>query len=117
MFSSFNYAFRTGTLSISQRREIISLIPKKNKNKSLHENLGPISQLNIDYKMLTKVIAKRLEKVLPKIINPNQTGYMKGRFIGENERLIQDIMFYTKKEKKKTGIAIFIDFRKAFVTQ
>ena len=53
--------------------------------------------------------------MLPKIINPNQTGYIKGRFIGENVRLIQDIMFYTKQEEK-TGIAIFIDFRKVFDT-
>ena len=41
--SSFNYAFRTGTLAISQRRGIISLIPKKNKEKSLLENLRTIS--------------------------------------------------------------------------
>ena len=115
IIGSFNYAFKTGTLSISQRRGIISLIPKKNKDKSLLENLRPISLLNIDYKILTKSIAKRLEKVLPKIINPNQTGYIKGRFIGENVRLIQDAMFYTKQEEKP-GIAIFLDFRKAFDT-
>ena len=102
-------------LSISQRRGIISLIPKKNKEKSLLENLRPISLLNINYKILAKSIAKRLEKVLPKIINPNQTGYIKGRFIGENVRLIQDAMFHTK-QKEISGIAIFLDFRKAFDT-
>ena len=56
-----------------------------------------------------------LEKVLPKIINPNQTGYIKGSFISENGRLIQDAMFHTKQEEKP-GIAIFLDFRKAFDT-
>ena len=78
MVSSFNYAFRTGILSItfSQRRGIISLIPKKNKDKTLLENLRPISLLNTDYNMLTK----RLEKVLPNITNSDQTGYVKGRF-------------------------------------
>ena len=60
-------------------------------------------------------MAKRLEKVLPKIINPDQTGYVKGRYIGENIRLIQDLMFYTEKENLP-GIAVFIDFRKAFDT-
>ena len=83
MIASFNYAFRTGTLSISQRRGIISLIPKKNKDKTLLENLRPVSLLNIDCKILTKTIAKRLEKKLPKIINSDQTGYVKGRFLGE----------------------------------
>ena len=90
MTASFNYAFQKGSLSISQKRGIISLIPKKNKDKTLLENLRPISLLNVDYKILTKSIAKRLEKVLPKIINSDQTGYIKGSFIGENVRVIQD---------------------------
>ena len=77
MTASFNYAFQKGSLSISQKRGIISLIPKKNKDKTLLENLRPISLLNVDYKILTKSIAKRLEKVLPKIINSDQTGYIK----------------------------------------
>ena len=115
MTSSFNYAFQIGTLSISQRRGIISLISRKGKDMTLLENLRPISLLNVDYKILTKAIAKRLEKILPKIINHDQTGYIKGRFIGENIRLIQDIMSCTK-TMEKTGIAIFLDFRKAFDT-
>ena len=115
MIKSFNFAFDTGTLSISQRRGIITLIPKPNKDATSLENLRPISLLNVDYKILTKTIAKRLEKVLPKIINPDQTGYVKGRYIGENVRLISDIMSYTN-EKNMPGVALFIDFRKAFDT-
>ena len=100
MTSSFNYAFQKGTLSINQKRGIISLIPKKDKDKTLLENLRPISLLNVDYKILTKAIAKRLEKILSKIINHDQAGYIKGRFIGENIRFIQDIMSYTKTMEK-----------------
>ena len=37
MTASFNYAFQKGSLSISQKRGIISLIPKKNKDKTLLE--------------------------------------------------------------------------------
>ena len=74
-----------------------------------------LSLLNTDYKILTKAIAKRLEKVLPKVINPDQTGYIKNRYIGENIRLISDIMTYTE-EKNIPGIALFIDFKKAFDT-
>ena len=116
MISSFIYAFRTGTLSISERRGVISLIPKKNKYKTLLENLRSVSLLDVDYKILTKTIAKRLEKVLPKIINSDKTGYVKGRFIGENVRLIQDVMFFTE-YTKTPGIAIFLDLRKAFDTK
>ena len=67
LIGSFNYAFKSGSLSISQRRGIISLIPKKFKDKTIQENLRPISLLNVDYKILTKTIAKRLEKVLPNL--------------------------------------------------
>ena len=115
MIKSFNFAFDTGNLSISQRRGIITLIPKPNKDTTSLENLRPISLLNVDYKILTKTIARRLEKVLPKIINPDQTGHVKGRYIGENVRLILDIMSYTDKTKVP-GVALFIDFRKAFDT-
>ena len=58
-------------------------------------------------------MARRSERVLPFIINPDQTGYIKGRYIGENIRLISDLIDYTK-QKNIPGIAIFLDFRKAF---
>ena len=70
MIASFNYAFHSGTLSISQKRGIISLIPKKDKDTSLLENLRPISLLNVDYKILTKVIAKRIEKLFFEYYKP-----------------------------------------------
>ena len=96
MIHRFNFAFDSRSLSISQRWGIITLIPKPNKDTTLLNNLRPTSLLNTDYKILTKVIAKRLEKVLPKIINLDQTGYAKNRYIGENVRFISDIMSYTE---------------------
>lgn len=86
---SFHFAFQTGSLSISQRRGVISLITKKDKDKSILENLRPFSLLNVDYKVPTKTVTKRIEKVLHEIINPDQTGYVKGRYTGENMRLIR----------------------------
>ena len=79
--------------TIYQPRGIILLIPKKLKDKTILANLGPISLLNVDYNILTKAIAERLVKVLPNIINPDQTaGYFKDRYIGENIHLIQGVM-------------------------
>ena len=102
---SFNYGFQTGRFSISQRRGIISLIPKKNKNLEYLKNWRPLSLLNMDYKIATKALASRLEKVLPALIRSNQTRYIKGRYIGENIRLISDILHYTK-HKNIPGIAL-----------
>ena len=113
MVDSFNYAFENGKMSISQKRGIILLIPKKDKDKKYLKNWRPISHLNNDYKIVTKALALRLEKVLPTIISPNQTGYIKGRYIGESIRIIiTDIMSITKK-KKIPGLAVFLDFEKA----
>ena len=58
-------------------------------------------------------IALRLEKVLAKIISSSQSGYVKGRYIGESIRLIKDVMDFTK-VKNLPGIAVFLDFEKAF---
>ena len=111
--NSFNYAFNTGNLSISQRQGIISLIPKKTKDTQYLKNWRPVTLLNVDYKIATKTIALRIEKVLPYLINPTQTVYVKGRFIGESIRLILDIMEYTK-HKDIPGVAVFLDFEKTF---
>lgn len=48
-----------------------------------------------------------------KLINRNQTGYIKGRFIGENARLVLDIYDYCE-ENNEEGILLFTDFKKAF---
>ena len=100
-------------MSISQKRGIISLIPKKDKDKKYLKNWRPIPLLNNDYKIVTKALALRLEKVLPTIISANQTGYVKGRYIGESIRIITDMMSFTKK-KNIPGLAVFLDFEKAF---
>ena len=69
--------------------------------------------LNVDYKILAKCIAKRIEPFLPKLINSDQTGFMKDIFIGQNVRLLNDLMEYTD-VKEISGIFLFIDFEKAF---
>ena len=75
----------------------------------------PITLLNVDYKIASKAIAKRIEHMLPSLIHPDQTGFVKGRYIGENIRLISDIMEQTKK-LNCPGILLSLDFQKAFDT-
>ena len=112
---SINSAFEKGKLSIDQRRGIITLIPKKGKIRVLLKNWRPISLLNIDYKILTKCLAIRLHSVLPSIINMDQTGFLKDRYIGENIRTVADIIEYTSL-KQQPGIILLLDFKKAFDT-
>lgn len=69
--------------------------------------------VNVDTKIMSRVIATRIKNVLPHIIHHNQTGYVEDRYIGETVRSIFDIMDFTVKEKI-SGLLIFVDFRKAF---
>ena len=108
-----NESFEKGEMSSSQKRAIITLIEKKEKDRSFLENWRPISHVNADTKIMTKVIASRIKNVLPDIIHPNQTGYVKDRFIGETIRSIYDVMDFTVKENIP-GLMLFIDFQKAF---
>ena len=62
---------------------------------------------------MAKAIAKRLEMFLPNLIHPDQTGFVKERYIGENIRLMSDVLDFTK-EQKIPGILVALDFRKAF---
>ena len=88
---------------------IITLIKKKEQDRCDVKNWRQISLLNVDAKISSKVIAERLKRVLPDLIQENQSGYIPG----DNIRSILDIMEYTK-DNSKYGILFFIDFEKAF---
>ena len=113
LINSYKDALQKGSLSVSQRRGVISLIPKADSDLSELSGWRPIPLLNVDYKILAKTIAKRIEPFLPKLIHSDQTGFVKDRYIGQNIRLLSDLMEYTD-VKKISGILLFIDFEKAF---
>ena len=80
LIASFNEAQVKGELSISQRRGVITLTPKEDGSLLDLSNWRPIALLNVDFKIAAKAIAKRLEQVLPDLIHPDQTGFVKGRY-------------------------------------
>ena len=78
------------------------------------KNWRPISLINVDAKIASKTLAKRLEKVLSKLIHSIQNAFVKGRSLFDAIRTI-DVLEYTK-EKELSGILLAIDFEKAFDT-
>ena len=95
LISSLNRSYQKGNLAITQRRGIISLIPKKDKALNELKNWRPITLLNCDYKIASKAIASRLKFVLLDLIDHDQTGFLKGRSIAENICLINNVISYT----------------------
>jgi hypothetical protein len=113
--NSIASAYEKGSLSNNQKTGILTLIPKKDKDRLLLKNWRPLTLLTTDYKILTKLLALHMTKVIPSIINHDQTAYIKGRYIGENIRTITDIIEYCK-QKNMSAILLLIDFEKAFDT-
>lgn len=113
LVDSLNAAYLNGKLSNSQRQAIIRLIEKKDKDRRHVENWRPISLLNVDYKIGSKALATRLEKILPEIIHESQCAYVKGRTIFDAVRSINDVMEYTKLHNIP-GLMTTFDFKKAF---
>ncbi len=109
---SFNYAYDNGELSTSQKQAIITLIDK-GKDRLLIENWRPISLLNVDYKIASKVISARLNDNIPNLVKLNQTGFVKGRYINDTVRALFDTIEYCK-ISQHNGLFLMIDFEKAF---
>ena len=72
LVASLNAAYELGELSISQRRGVITLLPKEDGPLSALSNWRPITLLNTDYKIASKAIAKRLEAVLSSLVHTDQ---------------------------------------------
>uniref|UniRef100_A0A3B3CPH8 Reverse transcriptase domain-containing protein n=1 Tax=Oryzias melastigma TaxID=30732 RepID=A0A3B3CPH8_ORYME len=101
-----------GSLPDSLNQACITLLPKKDKNLIECGSYRPISLLNCDYKILAKVLARRLEKVLPNIVSPDQTGFIKDRRFFFSIRRLFNILYTPSTDKSECIISM--DAEKAF---
>ena len=113
MIRAINFSYTNGELSNTQKEGLITCIPKGDKDKQLLKNWRPISLLNVTYKITSACIANRIKRFLPILIAEDQTGFIQGRFIGENTRKLYDLMHYTE-HNNIPGLLLIIDFEKAF---
>ena len=100
-----------GELTISQQLALIKISYKKNGRQFL-KNYRPISLLNIDLKLITKVLAKRLAKVIGSIVHESQK-CVPGRKMTDIIHLNQDLIDAILEEDSE-AIYIFLDQEKAF---
>ena len=93
----------------------IALIPKKKICES-PADYRPISLCNVIYKLVSKVLANRLKKLLPLIIHESQSGFVPGRLITDNILVAYECFHYLR--KKKTGregfLGLKLDMSKAY---
>ena len=113
LYNSILCSIELGELSEEQRRGIVTLLPKAGKDLKHVKNWRPISILNVDYKIIAKILANRIKYILPELINSDQLAYVQDRVIGENLRIVKDLIDYAKIHNL-SGILLLIDFEKAF---
>lgn len=75
--------FAGDTLDPYFNRTLIALISKTERPKNMKE-FRPISLCSIVYKLVTKVLANRLKQLMPELILPYQSSFIKGRNITDN---------------------------------
>jgi hypothetical protein len=105
--------FDKKVLPISQRLGIIACIPKGDKPRQYLRNWRPITLLNVLYKLISGCLSNRIKPSLNSIISDTQSGFIKGRYIGENTRFTYDLMSYTE-SNIIPGLLVLVDFEKTF---
>ena len=107
-----NESFTNGILSSTLRTGMIKLIPK-GKNNTRVEDWRPISLLPTSYKIISGVVAARLEVTLPKIIGRAQKGFLKHKNMGTVLHNVIDGIAESWKDEEQMGV-LLVDFVKAF---
>ena len=107
--------FAQGSLIMSFTQGVIHLIPKPRKNVCLLANWRPITLLDVDYKILAKVLATRFKEVLPSIIHEDQRGFIQNKYIGENLMDFYAVVEYAI-EHDEPILGLSLNFQKAFDT-
>ena len=90
----------------------ITLLLKKYKDPYC-ASYRPISVNNVDYKIIAKVLALQLERVLPSITQLDQTGFVHGQTSTDNLRRYFDILYHTN-ELNFQNVILSVDAEKAF---
>ncbi|POM79902.1 Polyprotein of L1-like non-LTR Retrotransposon Zorro 3, partial [Phytophthora palmivora] len=107
----FNDRLKRGNLLASQRKSAVVLLHKKG-SRADPGNYRPIALIPVDVKILSKALTYRLQSVIPKLIHPDQKGFVRGRSIQHHVRSLADLQdLVTSRDEE--AYALFLDFQKA----
>ena len=108
----FNKSYQEGILPPTLRAATISLLLKPNKSPSERTSYRPIPLMSCDTKILCEALSKRMETLLPSIINNDQNGFVLNRQAFHNTRRLLNVLF--AKGNAKGHAILSLDAEKAF---
>ena len=108
-----SFAGEDGVLPGSMREGRIVLVYKGKGSRELIKNYRPLTLLNADYKILAKALARRFAAPLSTVIDPTQTAFIPGRWIGDNVLFHLEEVDYLE-ESGGEGCVLLLDFQQAY---
>ncbi len=97
------FASAEACLSASPTQGRITLLHKQGKDRTLPDSYRPITLLNVDYKLIARVVAKRLGPALNTVVDLTQTAFLPERWVGDEVSLHPEEISYLD-EVKEPGV-------------
>jgi hypothetical protein len=113
LLEMLNNCLSDGVMPDTLRQAIITLLFKKNDPEYL-KNWRPISLLNVDYKILTKVLVNRVKPVMSSVVDSDQCCSVPGRSSEDNATILRDITDYLEVHERQACAFLSMDQEKAF---
>lgn len=116
MTQCFNEILQRGILRPESKNAYIKVLPKPGKDPLLPSSYRPISLIDVDQKMLSKIVADRLAAILPHLIGASQVGFVKGRAAVGNIRKVLAALdkVNTDPHSGEHPVLLALDAEKAF---
>lgn len=106
------YSLDNNKMTEEQRAGILTLVPKKGKDRTSLSNWRPITLLNADFEIYSKSLANRIQLCIKDVVQTDQTGFIRGRTIGSNIMNTQAVIDQVN-TSQSTGLLLAIDYTKA----
>ena len=109
---TLNEGAAAGALHPTATEGIISVLYKK-KDRKDPRNYRPITLLNGDYKVFTRILTQRMNVAVLQFVSPQQNGFVPGGFLPENLMLLKLVQAWVEDEDEEAFL-VYLDMEKAF---